>query len=910
VTLSVVGALLVGGSLLLGGCRGDRHASDALSVAPGPAPAIEWGGCARVYKGPVCELDSERKVTLWTPKGGAQGWKFLADVRPVTPRAAGPKDGGWQFQLQLPADTASLVAVEPQRGEAFWRLAVRESVADHEIEDLVRTGKKGDASAIARLRSFATTSGSPQVRLAAEAGYGRVMLARGDMAGAEAALRRAITDDRALGWLSEEMRDGVALAWGLAEQQQRFADAREILRALATVRDAYPEGRAWYAYTEGLLAVETGDLRNALGDYRTAVQFADRLGTQPLADLAAEDVGVILAQLGRFEEAMNALESLPSHADGCTQASSMINRTEVLLSAAMRGEPIPDARLRPVIAAEQEATTLCPDPRRRLFAAVHAARGAIHLGDRRALDDVADRIRAEDSLEDRLTRALRADILGRWSLVRREARRALAWFDEEARIAAGGGVASERFRAEVGAGEALWALGRRRDAIRRFSTAQRLLGEAFQDVPIAEGRGEFLSSHDEAVRHLVDALVDSGDLRRAMAVARVTRVAEIAGAARLNRISVLSAMQRREWESAIARYVSIRRRNEEEAGEEWKLPASALAAARRDREVRGSEASRALDAAYRLLNEASGATPQSPRRIGKGEVAITFFPGVKRWLAFGATSTSLRVHRFSETAFDSNQTAAAVLEALSPELETAERAVFFSFGRSDRVDWHAVRWRGEPLISRMEVEYSMDLPEGPDQTWQPGPSGSALIVANPTGDLPAADAEASLVARVLASWRMTRMERSAATRDAVLQALPGVDLLHYAGHAELAGPSGSLSSIVLTGGARMQLGDLFALPAVPKVVVLSACRAAASGGTDAERGSASVMGLAQAFLAAGSHLVIAPTRELPDVDARRFIAALYEGWSAGGVAALAAAFRRAASGPAASSAVTFRFMVR
>ena len=89
---------------------------------------------------------------------------------------------------------------------------------------------------ITRLRSLAATTGSPLVRVAAEAGYGRVMLAHGDMTEAESALRRALTGDRALGWLSDEMRDGVALAWGLAEQQQRFAAAREILQSLAAVR--------------------------------------------------------------------------------------------------------------------------------------------------------------------------------------------------------------------------------------------------------------------------------------------------------------------------------------------------------------------------------------------------------------------------------------------------------------------------------------------------------------------------------------------------------------------------------------------------------------------------------------------------------------------------------------------------
>ena len=48
----------------------------------------------------------------------------------------------------------------------------------------------------------------------------------------------------------------------------------------------------------------------------------------------------------------------------------------------------------------------------------------------------------------------------------------------------------------------------------------------FKDVPFAEGRGEFLNSHDEGVRHLVDALVDDGATEEAMATARLARATE------------------------------------------------------------------------------------------------------------------------------------------------------------------------------------------------------------------------------------------------------------------------------------------------------------------------------------------------------------------------------------------------
>ena len=68
----------------------------------------------------------------------------------------------------------------------------------------------------------------------------------------------------------------------------------------------------------------------------------------------------------------------------------------------------------------------------------------------------------------------------------------------------------------------------------------------------------------------------------------------------------------------------------------------------------------------------------------------------------------------------------------------------------------------------------------------------------------------------------------------------------------------------------MELGDLLAAPAVPQLVVLPACAAAG-----ALEGGRSQMGLAQAFLAAGAQVAIAPVRPVGDTQAARFVAAFY-----------------------------------
>jgi CHAT domain-containing protein len=76
----------------------------------------------------------------------------------------------------------------------------------------------------------------------------------------------------------------------------------------------------------------------------------------------------------------------------------------------------------------------------------------------------------------------------------------------------------------------------------------------------------------------------------------------------------------------------------------------------------------------------------------------------------------------------------------------------------------------------------------------------------------------------------------------------------------------------LAGGAEIRVGDVLALPRVPRLVVLSACEAARA---DSEARPES-LGVAQAFVTRGAQAVIAPTRPIADTLAREMVAKLYQ----------------------------------
>jgi hypothetical protein len=310
---------------------------------------------------------------------------------------------------------------------------------------------------------------------------------------------------------------------------------------------------------------------------------------------------------------------------------------------------------------------------------------------------------------------------------------------------------------------------------------------------------------------------------------------------------------------------------EREAADDWTVPRQQLAARRAARTTQAEQARAALDDAFALLGAGGRARDVTLPAPGDGEVFLACFPGAVGWLAFAATDRGVTVRRVEAADFASPRTAERVLALFTPELKAARRVRLLPYGAADRVDWQAVLWRGKPLQAALEVEYGLDLgsagpPTAPGERRPP----AALVVSNPTEDLAAATAEATTVASALGGWRITRLNGAAATRGALLEALPGARLFHYAGHAQISPSDGLSSALLLGGNGRVELGDLLALPAVPELVVLPACEAAGT-----LEGGRSALGLAQAFIAAGARAAVAPVRPIRDTAVAAFVTAFY-----------------------------------
>ncbi|MEV3870660.1 CHAT domain-containing protein [Streptomyces sp. NPDC049906] len=268
----------------------------------------------------------------------------------------------------------------------------------------------------------------------------------------------------------------------------------------------------------------------------------------------------------------------------------------------------------------------------------------------------------------------------------------------------------------------------------------------------------------------------------------------------------------------------------------------------------------ALDAAGRL-------GPAAPRDLGAG-------PGSRR------RPLAQRLDRVCAWAWDA--AVAPVLAALGREAPAGRepRLVLTPMGDLSHVPWHAA-WRpGSGGGRRYALEgtqftYSASArllcevagrPAGP-------PADAALVVGDPTGDLPYAGREAALV-RAAYYPRAVFLGRAGgvpgAGRGTPAEVLDWLrsgagrgGTLHLACHATVVEGVRHSAALLLDGGT-LSAEDLTeaadgALDAGPALVLLAACRSHVSG-----RGSNEAYTLATAFLTAGARSVVGSLWRVPD----------------------------------------------
>lgn len=855
----------------------------------GSADTVDISGCSAVREeragdatSVLCEVGADRTVRVGASSRFARFFAVAGAPSPVTTvlRELPASDGGAVFNVEVPAGLTELRVVAGAGADRLFRLGTKS--APEWLDRAKAARQKGDTAGALAIAAEHEKSTTPVDRAFAIGIQARIELAAGHPDIAFPLLRESAKIHRGAGRLSDAADDSFALAFALNQRSHHYGEARRVLDDVRSWVAPYADGRARESYYRGQLAAETGDARAAFALLREARVRAARLGLGVLERNATNAYALELEQVGRRAEAKEVLRALAldlasaKDAAPCEKVEVAINTSYGTLldneeagEAARPVDPTTDLEAALALTAPDAG---CKDRYLRSAVLGNLALAALQRGDvataRKHLAGARDGTSEARAIEVMFWH----DLEGRIALADKDGARASAAFDEENRLAESLLSFEGQWRARVGRGAALELLGKNDDALARYREAEDLLTTLSFLVPLGEGRGTFVGDRSRSARLAVDVLARTGRAAEALAIARVSRARVIAGLARTARVQGLAEADRSKWEATLGTYRDTRAKLDAEAKDDWKLTRPEALRARERREAREKELRVALEGAIALVARDMPKTPVGAA-LPSDALTIAFHPIRRGWLGLvfdGATASSFAVPELPKS---DEQAAAMLLEPIRSSIAKATRLRVLAYGPLRSIDFHALSFEGAPLVERVPVEYPLDLPRAP-RTASAERDRIALVVADPTLDLDKTRAEADVVTGALrdgGAFRVQVLAGREATSANVISALAEATHLHYAGHGVFAGLEGWESALPLAGGGHLAVSDVLATRAVPAHVVLSGCETARAG-SEAPLES---LGLAQAFVIAGSDFVIAPVRRVDDAAAAKTTAALY-----------------------------------
>ncbi|MCA1790419.1 MAG: CHAT domain-containing protein [Thioalkalivibrio sp.] len=161
---------------------------------------------------------------------------------------------------------------------------------------------------------------------------------------------------------------------------------------------------------------------------------------------------------------------------------------------------------------------------------------------------------------------------------------------------------------------------------------------------------------------------------------------------------------------------------------------------------------------------------------------------------------------------------------------------------------------------------------------------SALVVANPTGDLPAAEREGERIADLLQNQCGVRVDfarRDELTKEDFLLSLRSYDIVHFAGHARRDSANPDESCLLLCDGEvqAFEIARFLQHPTVA-VVFLNACWSAQEA-QHWDSYSPVMRGLGRTFIYSGVGAFIGYLVPIPDESATQFAIEVYSNLAAG-----------------------------
>lgn len=834
--------------------RGER------ATAPEPTPAVVIAGCT-VWDDDACVVRPSTKgratLRLWIDLEAAATIEAEIDGEP-TPIEPQPADGGQHLIVRVPDGSQRVVL---RGGEPPWSEPVTIPLRWEAEPEIARRGRlqaggrAEDAPTVAELEAALAELRGPE-RLAVLQVLWRALEGPERHRRAEETMALA----QELGRERDVASAASAVVFELTTRRS-FAHARALVDRMDRLRSTVPEARVWSAYSGGLVAAASGDLTEAVRRMEDAERWATRLGMTRERIAALDQHAVLLGELGRAHEAGAVIERGLAFAETLpcwVRARAQGNLGWAHLRLVQQGlvdEAPREVFERSLRALEHE----CPDPASAAIQRVNLALALLVDGEPEQAWELHQQLVAEGvppSLEpwvEELGGQI-AVATGRWSLAppvllrpRPTDELGLDW-----------SIAVRRARL-------LSSLGMHDAAIEIYAEAEAMLDEAARGVGVNVGKELFLSGRSASARELVRELVARGSAPQALCRARIARRRALRTIDRAARIASLPPEARTRWEQVADAYLETQAELQRLAKDDWELSDTQHERRSARREERHREATAALDEALRsLLGEVEddGCDSLPPWPIDEPLLLLT--ADAEGVIAFAARSADEATLATAATQEQGERAAVeSALARLGPALEGATRIRLMVDELPAELRWPTLRVGDGALLDVAPLVHALDLGE---RASDPRPQRRALVIADPSEDLPAARAEAAAVEQALADagWVVEQQRGAQATRAAMIEALGRASLLHYAGHGRHGGEAGWDAALRLHEG-ELSVTDLLAVPRVPTSVVLAGCET----GSHSAGAWAGGINLGRAFVLAGTTQVLVAEGRIEDELARR-----------------------------------------
>jgi tetratricopeptide (TPR) repeat protein len=848
---------------LLAGCSGE----------PAAVWQVEVSGCETWVAGPICTTGKEN-LRVWIG-GDSESYELELDEEKlrVGPKLAG---AGQQFEFPVPS-TARQLTIRRAGSEEAFELSLMPSLQPSWLREVMELAYKGDEKAARDLLEREAKDDQAR-KLLVEAHFAFMMYNQRGKA-AELASRSADL------W-RDQGQPGYAVRELLFASHMLAVDAR------------YPESRAELEKAEAILESLSGwlvlpvrlhylvghqraTLAHFTGDVRSSLESLDQLSVfgrdhqllseEEISDRDQLTVNV-LAELGRFEEAAKLLDRLRSPSLTDEQKASLdTNRGWIALLAQQAGhsdvDPEPYFKAAWSYYGRQEL-----GDQQKFNAQLNLAAAAVLHRRLDAAQDHLERARDFEAAASAHERFLFDELEARLLLLRGQPQEALDNFRKLDRRATEHHLPAARWQALIGMAEALAALGDHQAAVDTFALAEKLESRELILIPLDKGRETFLARREGTTRQHLELLLEQHRQDQAFELVRRRRVQTLALLHRDERVAAFEGAARRAWDKAASDYRQLRQL--EENGGQADFPAPGESRADPRRRERNDSLSKLLDEALFTFGLPGQALRNAETTLAKplpGELTLAFFPRESSWLIFAMDEEKLEMaeEQVAKGTPLEEPVASALLAKVAPQIHACRKIRILSWGG---LDFHAVSFEGQPLVAAKPLVYGLDVgAAAPAAAAAAGPR-RVVLVADPT-KLKFARKEIEAAERILARRAGYDLEDVLLGRDAkpelVRRAIEKADFFHFAGHGEF-DQAGSQSRLILSGG-ELKAGDVFTLEKVPEQVLLSSCHVGRSARVSGVEG----LGLAYAFVLAGSHQVLAATRAVNDGDTAALMRALY-----------------------------------